>query len=54
MWEGVSMSRLKRWTCSECGDVIAGRFTHPPRVCETCDSRLPFIEGVKIVMRVVQ
>ncbi len=35
---------IKRWVCSECGDLIESGCTHPPRVCEICNSILSFNE----------
>jgi hypothetical protein len=35
---------IRRWVCSECGDVIQSGCTHPPRVCEACQSVLSFRE----------
>lgn len=36
--------KIKRWVCTECGDLVESGCTHPPRVCEVCDSILPFKE----------
>jgi len=35
--------RHPAWRCSECGDVLPNiEEKRLPRVCERCDSRLPF------------
>ena len=35
---------IKRWVCTECGDIIESGCTHAPRSCEVCHSVLSFVE----------